>query len=295
MPPVGRNAPCPCGSAKKSKRCCGVAVKAQIPQTGNIAGVIVDPGRSQVMFFTKDILLNQLRRNSPRIAQSFDQMFANELEDISSELGRIATILEMGALNNADDKDDVRTLCGLLLVHASHDIVAAIELLRNGYRLQPGALLRTSIEGICAVAHLFSKPEDLERFQRGKLESSQTIAQAKKVIPALGQLWGQLSNEFAHIGSLRHQVVPIKDYDDPQESPAVLNILVIKLVIYSLSIVSELVFFDEATDRRFWESPNPGQLVFRPNEAGKRFYGDFLGRLKSRYKVNLDSDTAKAT
>ncbi|WP_374991567.1 SEC-C metal-binding domain-containing protein [Bradyrhizobium sp. LHD-71] len=64
-----RNAPCPCGSGKKFKHRHG-----KVPAKNNIAGILLDAENNRRIVVTKDFLLNQLHRDGPKVARSFDRL-----------------------------------------------------------------------------------------------------------------------------------------------------------------------------------------------------------------------------
>ena len=77
---------------------------------------------------------------------------------------------------------------------------AAFSLLRIAWRLQPFLCIRNSYEALSVVLHLFNYWEDLLNYKNGKLKSTTTSNSAKKLLPFFGQIYGQLSEEFGHIG-----------------------------------------------------------------------------------------------
>src|SRR5215831_10547629 len=82
MATIGRNALCPCGSGKKYKRCCGRG-KRPLPPPQAVAAAYIDRGIEKVVFITKDMLVNQLKRDSNRIATSFDALAEGQIGEIS--------------------------------------------------------------------------------------------------------------------------------------------------------------------------------------------------------------------
>ncbi|MCW5891294.1 MAG: SEC-C domain-containing protein [bacterium] len=79
---VGRNQRCPCDSGLKAKHCC----HRGLPDPRKAIGHFVDNDQKTIGLFTRDMLVNQLRRDCPCIAGSFDRLWLAELEEISDRL-----------------------------------------------------------------------------------------------------------------------------------------------------------------------------------------------------------------
>lgn len=131
-----------------------------------MAGGYVDPTGQAVFWFTKDVLINQIRREGPRIAASFDQMCEQDLDGISEEYARVTSLCVAG-LSSEQLEAALRSACGHLLMNALKSISAATELLRLGYVLQPNIVLRSAVECVAVVLHLLARPQDLGKLQAG--------------------------------------------------------------------------------------------------------------------------------
>ena len=132
-----------------------------LPPPENTAAVFFDSERQQIVFGTKDMLLNQLRRDSPKIAESFDKLCEPNLASLSEELGRTSTLCFLAFRRAQASGDEPRRVVALLLINALNSVCAAVEVLRAGYRLQPSMILRNTVETVCVVLHLAQRPEDL--------------------------------------------------------------------------------------------------------------------------------------
>jgi hypothetical protein len=69
----------------------GNAYKRPLPPIENVAGIY--RGQEKIVVVTKDFMLNQLRRDAPRIATSFDREAGGELDKISELVGQTYGIL----------------------------------------------------------------------------------------------------------------------------------------------------------------------------------------------------------
>lgn len=55
------------------------------------------------------------------------------------------------------------------------------------------------IETIAVVLDIATVPDSLDKFHKGKLNSTKSMPAAKKCLPMLAHFYGMLSNDFVHI------------------------------------------------------------------------------------------------
>jgi hypothetical protein len=135
----------------------------------NVLGVVVNHERRSKMVFTTNMLVNQVRREAPKIGESFDRLCSQELESMSELCSQVWFYLYSGFSEAVANDDELRMASGELLLNALNTFVAAVELLRSGYWLQAGILIRNVVETISTVLCLFSNPDDLDAFRSGVL------------------------------------------------------------------------------------------------------------------------------
>jgi SEC-C motif len=201
---IGRNSPCSCGSGKKYKKCCGSAVERveKLKVSEKAVAAFLDEDTHSVVVMTADMVVNQLRRTGPKIAESFDKSFDADVWEIFEQFAQTFALLAHSYKRHVRRKiDSVSVKCGELLLNAAYTVIGALEILRHGFRLQPGILIRNEIETVCVALSLFAEPDWLVEWERGRLESTKTISRAKKVLPFGGILYGYFSREFAHLGA----------------------------------------------------------------------------------------------
>jgi len=273
-----RNDPCPCGSGKKYKKCHGAPESPtpdpRVPEKA-VAG-FMDHEKGAFVWMTRDMVLNQLRREGPKIAESFDNAFDAQLREISEEFAKTFALLSFGYKNCVGKKDErLRCVCAELLVNAAYTLMGALELLRHGFRLQPGILIRSEIETICVALSLFSKPGLLKEYEKGELDSTKMVGPAKKVLPFLGHLYGHFSEEFAHLGRL-HRMLHSWDVFSPDDQAGVVNLRFIKLGLNLLMISAELVFPNFTTIHRYWKELAPQTYAYNPSHEERKWQETFL-------------------
>ena len=203
MSTVGRNNPCPCGSKMKYKKCCGAPLRTlrsrliEIPEGTDptkIRTYHVDDQRKRVYLVTSDVLLNQLKRDAVRIAESFDKITESIMQEVSCLFSDAFGIFVPQLIKYLDTGDRRHATCAKLLFTAAETIIASAHLARGGFRLQYGIVARSAVETLATVLHLCSDPKAIEIFEGGRLNSSKSIKFAKQLIPQIGLLYGQLSD-----------------------------------------------------------------------------------------------------
>ena len=288
---IGRNAACPCGSRRKFKHCCiGVtrsvdALEALSRLTpalpaDRLYAEFVDLEDRLRIAISNDVLFNHLRRDGPRIANSFDNMCAQDLEALNKEvchlvatLAEVSTKLPRGPLR--------RELCATslaLLSNATQTFIAAIELTRRGYRLQPGILLRHVLESVSTVCHIVIDQNGIRKLKEGKLLSTRTIASAKKVFPPFGRFYGLLSDSFTHVGHLHSSLDSgnaIKEYEVGEEALD-FNLNALRFAIWSINVTAELAFFDSLSVHRYFRRVSNNAFMFAPSAEGREHIEQFL-------------------
>lgn len=125
----------------------------QIPKD-RVAGAFVHQGNRIIL--TKDILINQLRRDAVAIGASFDKLCDSELQIFSDFHASAVGVLACGVARYSSD--EVRMKMALLLNNAQNSFVASLYLLRGGFLLQPGIVLRTMLEQVSTVNQMEQYP-----------------------------------------------------------------------------------------------------------------------------------------
>jgi hypothetical protein len=262
---VGRNVPCPCGSGKKYKRCCGEP-RLSTP----LAGAFYNREENTIVTMTADAVINQIRRDTPRIAESFDRFYDTEFRFISTELSRVFVLLSAGLTQIPDPASPRNAACRVLST-ASQTVVAALDLVRDAFPLQASILLRTAIEAIAMGVAINTDTRCHEQFRVGRLQSTKCIGPADRALPIIGRLYGTFSEQFAHLGPLHYRLDGMKELQErTEETTGVIDM--IKSIVILLDMASELVLFELVEKPRYWESPERGKLRFMPSpEDAERF------------------------
>lgn len=253
-------------------------MKEKHPDT---CAMVYDPVNQRVLEFRKTMLINQISRDAEKISKSFDALHGAELEKMSGLFAHCSAIVTSGLIKADLDQDDLRKACAELLFNSLNSMVAAAYMLRGGFVLQPGPVIRSAIESMAVALHLMQFSEDLQKHREHKFESTRAISSAKRVFPPFGQMYGLLSREFTHVGSLHKQLTPIREYIGSEESLQ-LNIQFLTSGIWMCYVSCELVFLDTVSQPRYWREM-PDQVAgktaysYEPSAEEKAWMADFLG------------------
>ena len=243
--------------------------------------VVIDPANHRLLEIRTTVLINQITRDADRIAKSFDALHGEDLKPISKQFAHSFGILTSGMMKATQEEDDLRIACGELLSNSLNSIAAAAHLLRGGFVLQPGPVIRSSIESLAVVLHLMQFQGDLKPHRDHWFDSTRAIKSAKKVFPPFGRIYGFLSSEFTHIGKLHKQITPIREYTQGYE-PLDLNMQFLRSAVWMCYVTCELAFLDVVGTPRYWEevpAPSADQVAYAysPSEEEKAWMEDFLG------------------
>jgi hypothetical protein len=274
MEKVGRNEPCPCGSGKKFKFCHG---KRTLPPKENVAVRLLDNNSKKALLVTKDILVNQIHRDGPAIAKSFDRLTENDIRAISALLAEAMGIIFPHVIA---DSEAYKPTCARLLASATTAFMASLEVARHGFRRPYGAMARTILETLATVLHIVVEPAALGQFNAGTLRSTKSVTVAGKVLPLFGRQYGMLSDLFVHINKSHAGLDPIVSYE---KDDAALGFIVssLRATAWLIYAVAELVFHDDIPKPRYWQNVGPGEYVYNPSESErtrlKQFFDGEIG------------------
>lgn len=240
----------------------------------DVSSIHIDNENKRIVFFTENILINQLRRDGPKIEKSFDKLCQEELVQLSSLISLTSGLVYSGLATSKRNNDEVREACAMLIINATNSFSAAVAVLRMGYILQPGVILRSLLEALSTSIHLLQKPEDLATYNEDKLSSTKTIAAAKRALPPFGQLYGHFSENFVHIERLHKTLNPIREYSTGNEALES-NLSSLRIAAWLLYVTAELAFNDLIQEPRYWQRVEHG-YTYNPSETERNWMTKFF-------------------
>ena len=227
------------------------------------------------ILISPDLLVNQLKRDSIHIANSFDAVAGDDVKEMSQLLAGSSAII-LGGLGIQGRKDkQLQSWSGDILVNVANSLSAAVYVLRAGYRLIPGVILRNAVEAMAVCLHGLQRPGDLAQIKSGKFNAPKAINTAKKVIPHFGVLYGFLSEQFTHAGPLHHSIQPLVLYSS-RDRDLLVNLRSIRVSVWFHYVVAEFAFIDLVEKPRYWRLEPPDKLMYAPSETERQWQKRFL-------------------
>ncbi|MFA4941132.1 MAG: hypothetical protein WC582_00850 [Patescibacteria group bacterium] len=222
---------------------------------------------------TKEAIIRQLKETSVQIGERMDVVCDQEIGDIAEELAIAYSQLLKIINENKSKVSDNDFLAATTLWTACNTILAGLDLFRRGYSIEHLMLLRNSLEIMASayVIHVDNKKYIVMRDTPDKFDSTGSIAEAKKVVPLIGPMYGMLSGHFTHVSAFH--VIPHKSdtpfciggiYDPKNQS---CNPLILSMFITVSEFVNsfiETMFTDHVDKMRFWKSTGGGLLQYSP-------------------------------
>lgn len=224
---------------------------------------------------TPDMLVNQLKRDSVRIAESFDALCSDDVNELSQLLSESSTIILRGLLDQNRESSKLLLWAGEILINIANSLSAALYVLRAGYRLVPGVILRNGVEAMAVCLHGLQKPDELAKIKSGNFDSPKAITAAKKVVPQFGELYGFLSKQFAHAGPLHHSIQRLIPYET-RDQDLLVSLRAIRISVWFHYVVAEFAFMNLIETPRYWHFVPPDSAVFSPSEAERQWQKRFL-------------------
>ncbi|MBF6022799.1 hypothetical protein [Lysobacter niastensis] len=231
--------------------------------------IVIDNKNQQIIEVRKTVLVNQITRDADRIGRSFDAIHGDDLNKISEQFALCVALLTSGLIKADQEEDELRIACCELLSNALNSLAAATHLVRSGFILQPGIILRSCIESLAVVLHLVQNRSDFESYRNHTFDSTRAITSAKRVFEPFGRIYGMLSKEFTHIGKMHKQVTPIREYSQHDEALTA-NLQFVAAGVWMCYATCELTFIDTMAKPRYWcEVPTdvPGHSAFSYNPS----------------------------
>jgi hypothetical protein len=265
---------------REPSRPLGNAHKRPLPAIENVAAAYRD--REKIILVTKDFMLNQLRRDAPRIAESFDEWVGDELHKISELVGETYGILAPRIIGTNLNEKDLTSTSARLLHHAGNTFFGAVHLARGGFRRQYMVLIRSVFETVAVVIRLCADPTALANFYAGTLGSTKAVSAANKLFPVFSRIYGMLSNEFVHIGENQAAFEMIGDYSkDDEDLKLILTSM--KVTAWVMYVATELVFIEFVPHPRYWkivarhEGGTRVEVSYDPSERERQWQAQYIG------------------
>ena len=228
-----------------------------------------------LIIVSPEILINQLKRDSVTIAESFDRLCSEDICVISALLAQASAITFSGLHAKGRNNKELQTWSVEMLINISNSLSAAVLVLRAGYLLTPGVILRNAVEAMAVCIHGLQCPQDLQKIKDGSFNTPIAVSTANKVILPFGQMYGLLSKQFTHISSLHQSIKPLRPYEAGEPGLA-LNLKILRAVMWLHYVVVEFAFIDLLDQPRYWHWEPPNKAIYKPSTEEQAWQREFL-------------------
>ncbi|HEY5125066.1 MAG TPA: SEC-C domain-containing protein [Ignavibacteria bacterium] len=265
MSAFGRNKECPCGSKKKYKDCCEKTV---------YENSIFDLLNKKEIKINDSRLIKAMLYTSEEIVNSFDTICELELKKISKYYSLAMHNIDITVKYSNNFNELTKSLFSILM-NITWSIGASLDLMRRGYRLEPGLIYRNIFERVSVIIYATFCEKNIEIIYNDKFNSSRTISFSKKIIDVIGIGWGLLSKHIVHIGKLHQLPAKFQPYKKG-DSDFNMNLIFLKLSTWLFYVVSELVCYDYIELKKYWVKEGE-KILFRPFENELNTVFNFIG------------------
>lgn len=228
----------------------------------------------------KKAIFNNIHHISKNASSMVDNKFQNEIDIIIGKLSETFHILNI-IVNYTDQKkvSDIKFDSNILLWQGANTLVGSLQLIRQGYLIEPNILNRHVVENLTLAIDLFTNSNHYQKFKNGKLSGEKCITSAKKVIGVIGPIYGILSQ-------MTHPQSPILGtYFVRNGNTMLIGGGVLKQTLYrvglNLGILGfithvflggvELIFYDFVPRHSFWVKQDENLYKWQPDDKEKRF------------------------
>lgn len=242
-------------------------------QPDTVAAAFFDPITGALVALPHDGLLREIRTESPKRAIEFDQKFGADAAAISREWAVTSGVVTLGVRHSSLEPVNLESQrVGIILFNALQTVAAALEVLRSGYALQPGILLRSSVEAVAMAFDLSANSKSMDRFKRGTYRSSGAVGRAKRLFRVIEPVYGILSEQHTHIGDAHERAYSFEEHGRDATNQLVL----VKAAMALLAVGAELIFSEVVSEPRFWRAHPAGGLTFKPDGDVLEYLSTFV-------------------
>lgn len=217
-------------------------------------------------------VIHQLSRNAE---EAIDEKYKVQRAHSTFLLSKIFTLLNV-IVNHTDQNqvNDESFESQILLWQACNTMMASLQLIRQGYPLEPQFLMRTALESSALAIGFHINEKAYQQYLNGKLDGKGSIKFAKKIIPELGEIWGNLSavthpskkttgNNYSPEGET---LIIGGGYNESLSHRTLFNFALLNYMLLNIWKGAEYVFYDFDPKHFFWHR-NEDIFTFKVDES----------------------------
>jgi hypothetical protein len=132
------------------------------------------------------------------------------------------------------------------------------------------ALSRNVRDAICTVLRITVESRVVSELHSGRTTSTKSITFANRVIPGNDKIYGGMSDQFIHIGTMHSDLKSAETLYEAEEPLAVIGSCM-KALAWLFCVAAELVSVCEMPQARFWRIVHRrhegNEIVLNPSDA----------------------------
>lgn len=237
-------------------------------------------------------VFEDIKAYSAENSLSFDEIRDGFDERFNDRFHLSSMLLAAGRQRVDITHDEICQDLSVIINNARVSLVGGLDLMRNGYRLQPGLLLRNAIELCATVLDIWMNGDQFDALKQGRMKSAKSITAASKAVPLFGKRYGLFSDMSVHVSDLHTTDGRIARYTDPTEIPLHMNTFLSHMVLWAILVVSELVFFSVVETPIYWIEETDRSFRYSASDEEQEWIRSFFDRMESiqtRLKTNGDN------
>lgn len=231
------------------------------------------------------------------------------IEETLSELNALYALKIACIRYGADFYNSPRFDAFSIFIKSLEILVSAFHLACHRQVIEAFALIRLALESGASAFHIVKCENTFTRYCNGDYKSTNSISYAKKVVPIIGEIWGELSQTAVHIHPKSHG--PFYQHSDDGEG--IVGTIDFQLaekeetpgqdlaVLTAISLVANIVLrlFEETllekspTYEGWLQFPGTHHSYTCPTDSKiKKFHDNFI-KIPDMYDVKASSSTPK--
>lgn len=238
-------------------------------------------------------VIHQLSRNAE---EAIDEKYKVQRAHAIFLLSKVFTLLNL--IINHTDQEQVSDECfesQTLLWQACNTMMAALQLIRQGYPLEPQFLMRTALESTALAIGFHTNEKAYQQYLNGKLDGKGSIRFAKKIIPDFGEIWGNLSavthpskRTTGNNYSPDSTVIIGGGYTDKLSHRTLFSFALLNYMLLNIWKGTEFVFYDFDDKHVFWTKEDDN-YTFKVDDSikfiSKAILADFKEALNTSEEI----------
>ena len=213
---------------------------------------------------------NVIKTYSLNTEKEVDEKFKLQLANSIYILTHIYVLLKSVADHlQQDEVTDELFESQILVWQACNSMLAAIQLIRQGYPLEPQFLMRVAIESFSLAMSFHLDEKSYTQYKNGKLNGKDSINPAKKAIKEIGQIYGLLSavthpsrkTTGNNYNDRSNSVIIGGGYTEHLSHRVLFNFSLLNYLLLTLWKGSELIFFAFEDNQKFWVEKDGGYTL----------------------------------